>query len=327
MSAQDAAAGGGALPEGPEDDRPQSILEHLVELRRRLLLSVVALFALFIACFFFAEQLYEFLARPLADILLAREGEGATPPRMIFTSLTEPFFAHVKVAFFFALFLATPVILCQIWLFIAPGLYRRERRAVLPFLAASPVLFFLGGWLVWQLILPLAWRFFLQFEAPGSDDTLPIELEAKVGEYLSLTMQLIFAFGLAFQLPVLMMLLVRAGLVSAEALAAKRRWAILGAFVFAAIFTPPDPVSQLSLALPLVLLYELSVRAARLMERRRAGPKAGLVAASASGGASASASGDASASASGGTDEGTGGGTDEGTGGGTDGGKDAGGGA
>ena len=191
---------------------------------------------------------------------------------MIFTSLTEPFFAHVKVAFFFALFLTCPVALSQAWIFVAPGLYRREKRALAPFLAASPVLFLVGAALVWSVVLPLAWRFFLRFEAPGGDGALPIELEAKVGEYLSLTMQLIFAFGLAFQLPVLMTLLVRAGMLTADAMAEKRRWAILGAFVFAAVFTPPDPVSQLSLAIPLAGLYELSIVGARLIERGRSNP-------------------------------------------------------
>ncbi|MDA7984000.1 MAG: twin-arginine translocase subunit TatC [Alphaproteobacteria bacterium] len=257
-----------STPDIPEDDEPQSILAHLVELRQRLMWCCLILLTCFVAAFFFASHLYNFLAHPLAEILLERQTDGGQNPRMIFTSLTEPFFAHVKVAFFFALFVSTPVILTQIWLFIAPGLYRKERKAVAPFLIASPLLFLLGAWLVWQLILPLAWRFFLQFENPGGAGTLPIELEAKVGEYLTLTMQLIFAFGLAFQLPVLMTLLVRAGILTADALAERRRWAILGAFVFAAVFTPPDPVSQLSLAVPLVLLYEISIRAARYIERR-----------------------------------------------------------
>ena len=254
----------------PEDDQPQSILEHLVELRKRLTWSISILLLCFIGSFFIAEYLYNFLAHPLAEILIERQQEfGGRQPRMIFTSLTEPFFAHVRVAFFFALFISTPVVLTQIWLFVAPGLYRKERKAIAPFLIASPLLFILGAWLVWQIILPLAWKFFLQFEASGGSNTLPIQLEAKVGEYLTLTMQLIFAFGLAFQLPVLMTLLVRAGILSAESLATQRRWAILGSFVFAAVFTPPDPVSQLSLAIPLIFLYEISILAAKYIERKR----------------------------------------------------------
>ena len=245
------------------------LLDHLIELRQRLLISVVALFAVFLVSFFFAETLFEFLAQPLADALLAKPNSERAR-RMIFTDLTEVFFTYVKVAFFTAAFICFPIFLTQFWLFVAPGLYKNEKSAMAPFLAATPVLFFIGGALVYYVIFPLASRFFLQFETPGGAGALPIELEAKVNEYLSLMMKLIFAFGLCFQLPVLMTLLARVGIATADGMAANRKYAIVGVFVVAAIFTPPDPISQISLALPIVLLYEVSIYMARLVERKRA---------------------------------------------------------
>lgn len=249
------------------DSHKMPLLDHLIELRQRLLRSVIALFVAFFIAFFFAEHLYNFLVQPLANILLERGDERMA--RMIFTDLTEVFFTYIKVAFFFAAFVTCPIFFMQIWKFVAPGLYRHERSAFGPFLVASPVLFFMGGSLVYFLILPLAWDFFLQFETTGGDGTLPIQLEAKVGEYLSLTMKLIFAFGICFQLPVLMTLLARAGLATAKGMAEKRKYAIVGVFIVAAIFTPPDPISQISLAIPIVILYEISIYMARIMERRR----------------------------------------------------------
>jgi len=256
------------------DAQKMPLLDHLVELRQRLLRSVIALFVMFFVSFFFAEYLYNFLVQPLADILLQRGDERMA--RMIFTDLTEVFFTYVKVAFFFAAFVTCPIFLVQIWKFVAPGLYRDERRAFGPFLVASPLLFFIGGSLVYFVILPLAWEFFLHFETTGGEGTLPIQLEAKVGEYLSLTMKLIFAFGICFQLPVLMTLLARAGIASSAGMAAKRKYAIVGVFVVAAIFTPPDPISQISLAIPIVILYELSIYMAKLVERKRAQREAEL---------------------------------------------------
>ncbi len=250
------------------DSHKMPLLDHLIELRKRLLYSVVALFVMFVFCFYFAQYLYDFLVEPLADILLSRGNEREA--RMIFTDLTEVFFTYIKVAFFFAAFITCPIFLTQFWLFTAPGLYKHEKSALAPFLVASPVLFFIGGALVYFVILPMAWSFFLQFETQGGDGSLPIELEAKVGEYLSLTMQLIFAFGLCFQLPVIMTLLARVGIASADGMAAKRKYAIVGVFVVAAIFTPPDPISQISLAIPIILLYEVSIWMARIVERKRA---------------------------------------------------------
>lgn len=244
------------------------LLDHLVELRQRLLRSAVALLAAFLVCFFFAEEIFAFLQQPLADIL-RESGTDERVRRMIFTNLTEVFFTYVKVAFFAGAFFACPIFLTQIWKFVAPGLYKTEKNAFLPYLAATPALFFIGGSLVYYVIFPLASRFFLSFETPGGPDALPIELEARVGEYLSLMMKLIFAFGLCFQLPVIMTLLARVGLATSKGMAEKRKYAIVGVFIVAAVFTPPDPISQISLALPIILLYEISIYMAKWVERKR----------------------------------------------------------
>jgi len=255
------------------DVHKMPLLDHLIELRRRLLYSAVALLAMFLIAFYFAQPLFDFLVDPLAQILSQRTSvHGAR--RLIFTDLTEVFFTQLKVAFFFGAFVASPIFLTQIWMFVAPGLYRSEKAALAPFLIASPVLFFAGGALVYYVIFPLAWRFFLGFETPGGNGTLPIELEAKVNEYLSLVMKLIFAFGLCFQLPVIMTLLARVGLATSKGMAAKRKYAVVGVFVVAAIFTPPDPLSQLSLAVPIIVLYEISILMARLVERKKAAAEA-----------------------------------------------------
>ena len=248
-----------------EQDR-MPLLDHLVELRRRLLYCAVGLVVLFFICYGFAEDIYGFLVRPLAAILEEQGGER----RMIYTALYEAFFTYIKVAFFAALFLGFPLIAAQVWMFVAPGLYRDEKKAFLPFLIATPILFFLGGSLVYYLIFPLAWKFFLSFEITGGDGALPIQLEAKVDEYLSLVMRLIFAFGLCFELPVLMTLLGRVGLVTSEGMKEKRKYAIVLAFVAAAILTPPDVISQIGLAVPTMLLYEISILCVRFVEKKRA---------------------------------------------------------
>jgi sec-independent protein translocase protein TatC len=247
------------------DDRQMPLLDHLIELRNRLIYSCAAILIGFLICYFFAEHIYSFLVQPLADVY-----QGQTGRRMIYTGLAEAFFTYVKVAFWAGAFLTFPVVAVQLWMFIAPGLYRKEKQAFLPFLLATPVLFFLGGAMAYYVIFPLAWRFFLSFETPGGDGTLPIELEARVAEYLSLVMKLIFAFGLSFQLPVALTLMGRVGLITSQQLATNRRYAIVAVFVVAAVLTPPDVISQVGLAIPILLLYELSIIAVRMVERRRA---------------------------------------------------------
>jgi sec-independent protein translocase protein TatC len=256
------------------DDRPMPLLDHLIELRNRLMYSCVAILIGFLICYFFAEDIYAFLVRPLAEIY-----EGQTGRRMIYTGLAEAFFTYLKVAFWAGAFITFPFVAAQLWMFIAPGLYRNEKQAFLPFLAATPILFFLGGAMVYYVVFPLAWRFFVSFESPGGEGTLPIELEARVGEYLSLVMKLIFAFGLCFQLPVALTLMGRVGLITSQQLAGSRKYAIVAVFVVAAILTPPDVISQVGLAIPILILYELSIIAVRIVEKRRAEAEAAEAAA------------------------------------------------
>ena len=244
------------------------LIEHLVELRQRLIWSLVGFFLAFLLCFFFAKELFNLLVQPFQ---WATEWAGLDKGRvnLIYTAPQEFFFTQIKLGMFGGLVLAFPVIATQIYKFVAPGLYRNERRAFLPFLVWSPILFVMGGALVYFFFMPMVMWFFLAMQQIGPDQEVTIELLPRVSEYLGLIMMLILAFGLVFQLPVVTTLLARVGLLSAQTLADKRKWAIVIAFIVAAVITPPDPVSQIGLALPTILLYEISIFLCRRIEKSR----------------------------------------------------------
>lgn len=234
------------------------LLDHLIELRARLLKSLLAVGLAFGACLYFAKPIFAILVQPLIAA-----GQG----KLIYTQLFEAFFVEVKVAFFSAMMIAFPVIANQLWKFVAPGLYRQEKRALLPFLFATPVLFAIGASFAYFITIPLALRFLLGFQ--GNVGGVTQEALPSVGNYLSFTMQFIMAFGIAFLLPILLMLIERAGLVSRDQLISARRYMIVAAFAIAAVATPPDILSQFLLAVPLILLYEVSIFAIWFTQRRR----------------------------------------------------------
>ncbi|WP_027061160.1 twin-arginine translocase subunit TatC [Mesorhizobium loti] len=242
------------------------LMEHLIELRRRLIWSLGGFFVAFLVCFFFAKRLFNLLVVPFK---WATKWAGLDPHKveLIYTAPQEFFFTQVKLAMFGGMVIAFPLIATQIYKFIAPGLYKNERNAFLPFLIASPVLFLMGASLVYFFFTPMVMWFFLAMQQAGTDDQVQISLLPKVSEYLSLIMTLIFSFGLVFQLPVVTSLMTRVGMLSSKALAEKRKWAIVIAFIVAAVLTPPDPMSQIGLAIPTILLYEVSIWAARWIER------------------------------------------------------------
>ena len=248
-----------------EHNKESSFVEHLTELRSRLVKSIIYLFIFFIVCYYFSENIYSFLVAPYADAVKNDD----ISRRMIFTALHETFITYLKVAFFAAMFISSPIIITQIWKFVAPGLYKNEKKTLLPYLIATPVLFLLGGMLVYYLIMPLAIKFFLSFETSAHIGSLPIQLEAKVNEYLSLIMRLIFAFGISFQLPILLSLLARVGFIDSQYLKKRRKYVIVIIFSLAAILTPPDPITQIGLGIPLLILYELSILSVQIIEKKK----------------------------------------------------------
>ena len=241
-----------------------SFISHLTELRQRLLKSFIFLLVSFIISYIFSEDIYQFLVKPYSDAVI----ENNLDRRLIFTALHEAFLTYLKVAFFTSIFITSPIFITQIWKFIAPGLYNNEKKAFLPYLIATPLLFIFGGFLVYYFIMPLAIKFFLGFETVQDSNSIAIQLEAKVNEYLSLVMRLIFAFGISFQLPVVLSLLARIGVVNSKFLKERRKYVVVIIFAVAAIFTPPDVISQIGLALPLLLLYELSIITVKLIEKK-----------------------------------------------------------
>jgi len=262
-----------AAPATPDKDEiagsEAPLMDHLVELRNRLIRAIIVIFGLLVLFFFFSQSILEFLIEPYRSAYLSVVPHGAQQVipedfKLIYTAPQELFFTQLNVAFFSAIFVGFPYLAIEVYGFVAPGLYKKERHAFVPYLIATPVFFFMGGLLVYYAVLPMAMRFFLSMQ------TADIEMLVQVSEYLGLAMTLILAFGICFQLPVVLTLLAQIELISAQALGKGRRYAVVGILVFAAFITPPDPVSQIGLAVPMYLLYELSIWSVKMVEKRRA---------------------------------------------------------
>lgn len=245
------------------------LLTHLIELRTRLLYCLMFFMVIFGAGYYFSADIYHFLQQPL----LEQFGENSQR-RMIYTGLQEAFFTYLKLAFFTALFFSIPLILIQIWRFLAPGMYLHEKKSFMPLFLMTPVLFIAGAALAFYVVMPMAWQFFMSFETAGGNEAIRVELEAKVSEYLSLVIKLIIAFGLSFELPVFLLILAKTGMVTAQSLKHYRRHAIVLIFLVAAFITPPDLISQIALGTPIILLYEVSIFLVSLSEKRAQSNKA-----------------------------------------------------
>lgn len=239
------------------------IMGHLKELRKRLMISVFAFITASCIAYIYSEHIYNYLTLPLA------EASDDRNHKLIYTGLTEAFFTYVKLSCFAGFIVAFPIIATQLYFFVAPGLYRKEKGILLPYLIASPILFLIGALLVYYYVMPLAWKFFIGFETIGANAVMPMVLEARVSEYLALVISLIMGFGLAFQMPIILVLLAQVGFVQGSWLAEKRRFAVVIIFVLAAILTPPDVISQIALAIPLLLLYEISIIICKRIEKNR----------------------------------------------------------
>lgn len=243
------------------NNKKSSIAYHLKELKRRLIYTLIVFLISFLASYYYVEEIYKFLLTPLLNVW---ESKDRT---MIYTNLAEIFFSYLKLAYYASMAFTLPFLVCQIYLFIAPGLYKKEKRSILPFLIASPILFFIGGLFVYYCIFPLAWNFFLGFENTYYAEQIPMKLEAKVSEYLIIVINMIIAFGIAFQLPILLALLTRIGIIDDTILKEKRRYAVVFIFIIAAILTPPDAISQIGLAIPMLILYEVSILIAKKIKK------------------------------------------------------------